>query len=1496
MKIILQKIPFLAQSSVRQKNIRTKEVLLIFLFLTLSSVVSPAQPGMIVEHYTTDDGLLNNTVYNSLKDSDGFVWFGTWHGLCSFDGTEFTPFVNRRNRHSDIPPRKVFSIVEDATGNLWIRNADNHLYMFDRRTEIYHDIYRELKRLSQNVQVIKIQKMDNGHVLLLTRNKNMYEAYAGKDGKVSVTKIYDGRNDTDRATMRLRRNVLGETADRVYWIDRRLQMDVITKRHRKPVFPGGPPAGVTCFRRQGQYLFIGTDKGQVYMADISSGKGCAPCFSTGKQSPVTSIVTVDGRVYVSCAEGLCSFARGGQTVWHTAELRNAMSPYVDKYGKLWFYTSRRALVCYDPAAGSTRTFDIPADSLLNELKFADAGRNGLFILLLSGDVWRYDRATGMMTDVKTYAGIGSRKRDQRFLDLELDRDGRLWLSTTTDGVYKLSFPRQSFGFLFPGLLSATAGGGDNAGVRAVYQSRGGDLWIGTRGGDLYCVDIRTGEVKKHFNGGIGSVYHIMEDHSGNLWLSTKGAGLVKATPDIMAPQGLRLTRYMRRAGDKSSISSNRVYYTFQDSRGRIWVCTFDGGLNLMEEKDGRTVFYSKGNGLAKYPQYDLYMNVRAITEDRGGRLWVATTDGLMSFDGAFGRVADIDFETYRERNSADAVDNDIFTLFRDSAGDIWMGIFGNGLNKLERYDARHRKPVLRAYGLAGHRGGEVVGAIAEDSHHCLWICTETGLASLARGAASVRNYDRFAGFPAVNIEDNTSVVTRDGRVLIGCRQGLLAFSPSVVEKENNRQYSTYIVDFKVLNRNLNEFTPPIYEGSLRYARGIELRHDQNMFTIEFATLTFADPGHVTYSYILDGFEEQWHNSGGNRVASYANVPPGHYKFRVRPMDGRSPERVLEITVLPPWWATWWAYTFYGIVICLMLYGVVRLVLYMIRIRNEVYISERLAELKIRFFTNVSHELRTPLTLIKGPIGELRSTEKLSATGKEYLALIDRNASKMLQLVNQILDFRKVQNGKMKLHVSLVDINNTLENLRLEFRMLAEERDIAFHFDLPEEHVMMWCDPEKISVVLNNLINNAFKYTPESGTICVALEHDSGRRLCRIRVEDDGVTIPKSQLEEIFERFSQADNNISDDQTHAGTGIGLSLSREYVAMHHGRIWAENLSAGKGVAFTVELPVGKEHFSDDVEVYIDDISARETLAMSGGDTGAGEESGAAEDVAQGQKPRQPVILVIEDNADLCRMVSLQLRDSYSVCTANGGEDGLKKVYRYHPDVIITDLMMPGMDGMEVLRRVRQDFNVSHTPVIVLTAKHNEDARMRAVKAGANAYITKPFSSSYLVARISQLLEEQRIFQRKMVIMNAMEKNADAGKDDYEQHLVRKDIEFVHKIHGIIEQNLNSNDFNINTIAETIGLSRSAFFKKLKSLTGFAPVDLVKEIRLTKAARQIEMTDDSITEIAYSVGFHDAGYFGKCFRQKFGKTPKDYRAECKKATPDTPPNLPEGEGLVT
>lgn len=644
-----------------------------------------------------------------------------------------------------------------------------------------------------------------------------------------------------------------------------------------------------------------------------------------------------------------------------------------------------------------------------------------------------------------------------------------------------------------------------------------------------------------------------------------------------------------------------------------------------------------------------------------------------------------------------------------------------------------------------------------------------------------------------------------------------------------------------------------------------------------AALNFYNQNRVSYRYILEGYEKEWHYNGKNRIASYTNVPPGDYTFRVETVDEANPELVsnctLAITILPPWWLSWWATLIYVILGLAALYFSLRLAFFMLKMKNDIYIEQKVSEMKIKFFTNISHELRTPLTLIKGPIQELREREKLSPKGLQYVDLMEKNTNQMLQLVNQILDFRKIQNGKMRLHVSLIDFNEMIASFQKEFRVLSEENEISFTFQLPDEPIMVWADKEKMSIVIRNIISNAFKFTHSGGSIYITTGlTDDGKR-CYVRVEDNGVGIPQNKLTEIFERFSQGEN--AKNSYYQGTGIGLALSKEIVNLHHGQIRAES-PEGQGAVFIVELLMDKEHYRpSEVDFYVGDTETAPVSVEQDPVANAISEDGTEEEPEIDAS--LPTLLLVEDNKDLCQLIKLQLEDKFNIHIANNGVEGLKKVHLYHPDIVVTDQMMPEMDGLEMLQSIRKDFQISHIPVIILTAKNDEGAKTKAITLGANAYITKPFSKEYLLARIDQLLAERKLFRER--IRQQMENQTTTEEDSYEQFLVKKDVQFLEKIHQVIEENMDDSDFNIDTIASGIGLSRSAFFKKLKSLTGLAPVDLVKEIRLNKSIELIKNTDLSVSEIAFAVGFKDSGYYSKCFRKKYNQSPREYMNEWRK-----------------
>ncbi len=1441
---------------------------------------------MIVEHYTVEQGLPNNVVNSSLKDKDGFVWFGTWYGLCRFDGVKFRTYNKLESDKSAIPPRKIQRIIEDKNGFIWVKTIDRKLYIFNKKTETFHSVFDDMKNYSENIQVIKLQSNIDNDILLLTRDKNLLLAQTDAEGNVSIKLVFDSKDEINPNTYRMKHNVLSETGEYISWVGTDYKILSFPKGESLAERPANyilnkmnvaSDADFTAIYDDGRKLWVGEHSGIFYSIDTQSGSVDKFVLSELKGKITNLMVTPTGYVYITLAgKGVFEYdlkERKIQKINIQIDERLVTHAYMDQYDKMWFHENEKALVYYDPQNQISKRFSFTIPGKIGLLQIEDAGERGLFFLSPTGEAWLFDREHLEMIEINKLKQVANAQSDQTFFHLFQDKEGGVWLSSTSQGVYRFNFPRRQFRLFVPPAINEPQQKTD-PGVRALYQSRNGDIWVGTRWKNIYLLD-KDANLKYTFTPStypIGTIYHFMEDDKGRMWIATKGNGLIRATPDAAAPGGYLFEAFVSESTDPTSINGNDVYYTYQDTKGHIWVGLLDGGLNLVEESDGKVIFRNIHNGFKNYPAYGLYMEVRNIIEDEDGRIWVGTMDGLMSFDNNFDAVEHIQFEIYRQKGKRSFVDSDVYTLYKDSRSQIWLSMFGGGLSKLTQYDAQGHYPQFKSFGLRDGLNNDVIMSMVEGNNNHLWFVTENGLSYYDMDSERIRNFDKYDGFPAVLCEDNAALSTQDGEIWLGCKQGILIFSPDKLESQRG-SYKTFIVECQVSNRDIQSFIErPIIDKAIPYVDEIVLRHNQSMFTFEFGALNFNNQSRVSYKYILQGYEKEWHYNGKNRIASYTNVPPGEYLFKVQTIDEANPglesSHQLAVTILPPWWASGWAYFAYAVIALVLLFLAIRLSLFMIKVKNDIYIEQKLSELKIKFFTNISHELRTPLTLITGPIQELKEKETLSAKGKQYVDLMERNINQMLQLVNQILDFRKIQNGKMRLHVSLIDMRDMVASFEKEFRVLADENEVSFEFQLPDEDIKVWADKEKIAIVVRNILSNAFKFTSSGGSVFVTIEKSEDGKRCSIRIEDNGVGIPQNKISEIFERFSQADN--ARNAYYQGTGIGLALSKEIISLHHGQLYVES-TEGSGSTFVVELQMDKEHYkAAEVDFYMSENS-EQTIEETN-------DSVIAKDIAQEEMSLDsslPNLLVVEDNKDLCDMLKLQLEDRFNVYTAVDGVEGLKKIHLYHPDIVVTDQMMPNMDGLQMLKLIRNDFQVSHIPVIILTAKGNDEAKTKAISMGANAYITKPFSKEYLVARIEQLLSERKLFQER-VWQPVQEKKVE---DSYEQFLVKKDVQFIEKIHQVIEDNLENSDFNIDTIASTIGLSRSAFFKKLKGLTGFAPVDLVKEIRLNKSIDLIKASDMTITEIAFSVGFKDSGYFSKCFRKKYNQTPREYMNEWRK-----------------
>ena len=765
------------------------------LILLASPVTSRAQAAssVIAQHFTTTEGLPSNDVMCALKDRDGFLWFGTWYGLCRFDGDKFLTYNKPLKAGSAIPPRKIENIAEDAQGCLWLKTVDWRVYVFNRHTEQFHAVYDELKAYTKNLQVIKIQPTSDGHILLLTKDKTLLLGNSTRKG-VSISRLFDSRGQIDPQTLQLKDDIVATNGNQTFYIGRDYRLFCQSNTSRQELL-------------------------------------------TAMQQEETAQTQHEARLQQMVAE----------------------------------------------------------------------------------------------------AGIS------KYSQLYQDRDSLLWVCSTSSGIYCISRPPRQFTLI--------ALPDDNqTGVRCLYQLADGSILVGTRSRDayLYTADGQLLKTLSYRQYGIGAIYHAMEDSRGRLWLSTKGDGLVLGIPDPSQPFGYQLTHFRHNPADSTSISGNNVYMTFEDSQHHLWVCTLDGGLNLIEdfseaddpvrEQPQAIRFLHKHCGFARYPVYGLYTEVRNIVEDAHGHLWVGTQNGLMSLQTGFMSPSAIDFKTYRDTPEAAFANNDIYTLYRDHKQQIWVGAFGGGLQRLTDNNGQLHFSAL------GPREGlrnDVIVSITEDLHNHLWFATEAGLSMFNQETGRIHNFDQYDGLPSVEMEEASFLCCTNGRMWVGTKQGLLLFHPDQLQN-STAAYPTFILELVCDNQ------PYIGAKALAYTDSIELNHDQNAFTIEFAALNYQNHGNVNYRYRLEGFDRDWRYSGPHPVGSYNEVPPGHYTFVVETIDVANPTLQstarLHIRILPPWWATWWAYLIYCCIASLIAWLIIRTMLQMNRMRNEIYISQRLAKL------------------------------------------------------------------------------------------------------------------------------------------------------------------------------------------------------------------------------------------------------------------------------------------------------------------------------------------------------------------------------------------------------------------------------------------------------------------------------------------------------------------------------------------------------------------------
>jgi signal transduction histidine kinase/ligand-binding sensor domain-containing protein/DNA-binding response OmpR family regulator len=1472
-------------------------IISIFVFLCALSVQS--QSPCIIKHYSTDNGLSHSGVMCMLEDHNGFMWFGTWDGLNKFDGYTFTHYKSRPGDSIHLSHNRIDQIKEDHFGFLWVKTYDEKVHRFDRRTETFQGIPHGIKKFSTlNISIKNIYETKAGEMWLNAKNIGCFRVITEPNHYSCQVTHYSSNFNDNYLISNNNVNFIFEDSEFNLWVGTEKGLNCILGKHKKNIDSFLQQFATTNFTsvfETEQSVWFGTSDGRLVNYSFSTRNFSK--FIISPSSEITAIAQYEhGLLCVgSKKEGLFIFNILQKSNIHlTKETthglidNNIRSLYVDKYGLVWIETANPGVIKFDPARKSFKRFVQKTDKvspyvyLGNFYNIHEDINHVLWINLTGGGFGYYNRAADQFEYFYNKPGASNKLFSNLVTCSLYDSYGDLWLSTYSRGIEKISFTKNKFRLYEPANNHASLSANE---VRSIFEDGYENLWIGTREGKLYCYD-KARKLRKIFSSQTkgpddisfnGMVYEIIQDKQGVIWLGTKGDGIIKATfKGNPANLKFRIEHFRNDPNDLNSLSNNFVYSLIEDSKKRIWVGTFGGGLNLVETKNGKTSFKNLNNSFVDYPAS--FNKIRHLQEDSKGQIWVGTSVGLVIFDPNKTTVDSIKFSHFQKRpgdiNSLSS--NDVHYIFKDKFNQMWVGTFGGGLNKVIAEPVGEAPPKFKTYNSAYDLPVDIVLGIQQDNLGHLWLTTEKGLSMFNPQKEIFLNFSELDGLRNSIFSEAACFRGHSNELYFGCSDGYYAFQPDSIDL-NDKQPPLSLINLQLFNKNVKIEEGSPLQQALSETKSLTLKYNQSVFSIEYAGLDYRNPERLEYAFILEGFEKEWNYVRKQRKATYTNLPAGNYTFRVKcsstgVFDNKT-DQSLKILILPPWWKTIWAYLAYAISLFFIFIAARRIMLEIIRLRNKVIIEQKLTELKIRFFTNISHELRTPLTLIIGPTEELMKKELSGIKTKQYLEIIDKNARRMLRHINQLLDFRKIQTGKMHLKVAEVEMVAFVKDIYSGFEELAASRNIDFKFSANISKLEAWVDMEKMDTAIFNLLSNAFKFTPENKAIEIIV-NDLKKGGLEIIVKDQGTGIAKEDMPFLFERF--AISHHATDLKTKGTGIGLSLVKEITDLHKGDI-SMNSTPTVGSTFTIKLKAGKKHFSAH-EVEFDYQQAKTSYHDSVNDelsVAPVQKSETPVDYKEGT----PLILIVEDNKDLQSYLANSLVENFKLEKADDGMEGWNKALSLLPDLIISDIMMPHMDGIELMDKLRNDFRTSHIPVILLTAKSSVDSMIEGLNYGADAYITKPFSMDYLMAQVSNLLH-----QRKQLIDKFYNQVKIVDLAPTEVIITGKDEQFLKDIIKIIEENLSNPEFNIEMIASKIGLGRTTFFNKLKGLTSLAPVEFLKEMRVKRGYQLLETGNFNIGEVAYQIGFSDAGYFSKCFKNKYHITPTQFLQSVKQAGKET------------
>lgn len=1402
---------------------------LLVIFLLYSLNISATIDIRSVQ-MTTEDGIANNTIRYLMQDSKGYIWMGTQDGLSRYDGNSFVTFRPANDRIS-LADYRIKVLEEDKNGFLWIATSQELYSCFDLKKDCFVDFtgcgeYKQpysFKMTASNGDVWlwhkkngcrRISYRDNAFTSTVFKKENgtlpfcspnyVYEA---EDGSIWI-----GSNE----------GVACLKGDKVTLIDN-CQDASSALSYNKEVFL------LSAF---GKITVIKNGKPAQVAAQLGMEKGSFVYGNFRLQDDWVIMTSEGGFVF-----NLKSHAVTRPEQWNIKQGRIQ----TDNRGNIWIYNNTGKVWYVNTKTAAVKTFQVMPN---NKVHYIDQeryyivhdSRDIIWISTYGNGLFAYDLKNDELQHFTFEVNGKNHISSNSLLYVTEDRNGGIWVSSEYTGVSHISVVSSGAQRIF--LEDEKLSDQTNA-IRMITRMRNGDIWISSRYGSLYTFDAQMNR-KQDTRNYTFNIYSMTEDSEGGVWLGSRG-------------NGLYIDGKWYNTGN-SSITENSIYAIHRDSKNRMWIGTLGGGLHLAKKtKDGYTFtpFLNE-----TYSQ----SRIRVIKEDNNGYMWVGTSYGVYVFHPDSIIADPHDYSIYNYTNGQ-LHSNEIRSIIQDRKGNIWIASAGGGFCVCTP-NGDYKNLTFKHFDTSNGLVNNMVQSIVEDKEGMLWVATEFGISRFEPETGSFENFF-FSTTALGNVySENCACVSNDGKVLFGTNYGLIAITPGRIRGNAHSAPTVNFTDLLVNGMSVRPGDPdsPLDRG-MAYTDEVKLKYFQNAFVVKFSTFDYSDMGSTKYSYYLESYDKEWSLPSSLNFASYKNLAPGKYKLHVKACNNNGKwseeESILEIVVIPPFWQTYWAFLIYAALLIAALYFTFRLMKNFNNLRNRIQVEKQLTEYKLVFFTNISHEFRTPLTLIQGGLEKIKTGGKIPKEMAYSIKIMDKSAQRMLRLINQLLEFRKMQNNKLALSLEETDVIAFFYEIFLSFKDTAESKNMDFKFQPSVETYKMFIDKGNLDKVAYNILSNAFKYTPSGGKVTFSVVIDEAKKSLVISVADTGVGIPKEKRNELFKRFMQS--SFSGNSV----GIGLHLTHELVNVHKGTIAYEE-NPGGGSIFTVSIPTHADSY-EEKDFLIphnvlleEEAQHKETLPAD-----TPEDMDAA-------LPAEPLnrrkILIIEDDSDIREFLQNEIGQYFEVTAESDGLSGLERARTYDADLIICDVLMPGLTGFEVTRQLKSDFNTSHIPIILLTAMSSADSHLEGVESGADAYITKPFSPKLLLAQVFKLIEQRDKLRDKF--------SKDPGILHPAICTTDKDKEFVDKLQSLLENQLDNDQLNVDEMATMMGLGRTVFYRKVRGLTGYSPNEYIRIIRMKKAAELLLEDRLTVSEISYKVGINDPLYFSKCFKQQFGVAPTVYR----------------------